>query len=201
MDAPYLKCYLKKARRLNAWLVFLDVLMAALVCRGWSPRGQAPLLLQRGEHQQKVSVIAVLCLRGRGRGVYFRLHPNADIHTQQVISFLRHLDPELNGPWLLWDRLNAHRARRTSQFLASRSHPRAYFPPAYAPDLNPIEYAWCYLKMNPLANSPHFDLPALTHTSRRQARAPQRKPDLLGSFLSHSPFFAVMIGHYLYRIK
>jgi len=137
--------------------VFLDesgFLMAPLVCRGWSPWGQAPLLLQRGEHQQKVSVIAVLCLRGRGSRFYFRLHPNADIHTQQVISFLRHLDPELNGPWLLWDRLNAHRARRTSQFLASRSHPRAYFPPAYAPDLNPIEYAWCYLKMNPWPTRP-----------------------------------------------
>ena len=164
--------------------------MAPLVCRGWSPQGQAPLLLQRGEHHQKVSLIAVLCLRGRGSRFYFRLHPNADIHTQQVISFLRHMDRELNGPWLLlWDRLNAHRARRTSQFLASRSYPRAYFLPAYAPDLNPIEYAWCYLKMNPLANSPHFDLPALTHTTRRQTRAPQRKPDLLGSFLSHSPFF------------
>jgi transposase len=191
LDAPYLKCYLKKARRLNAWLVFLNesgFLMAPLVCRGWSLRGQAPLLLQRGEHQQKVSVIAVLCLRGRG--VYFRLHPNADIHTQQVISFLRHMDRELNGPWLLlWDRLNAHRARQTMQFLPSRSDPRPYFLPAYAPDLNQIEYAWYYLKMNPLANSPHFDLPALTDTTRRQARAPQQKPDLLGSFLSHSPFF------------
>ena len=67
--------------------------------------------------------------------------------------------------------------------------PQAHFLPAYAPDLNPIEYAWCYLKMNPLANSPHFDLPALTHTTRRQARSPQRKPDLLGSLLSHSPLF------------
>jgi hypothetical protein len=128
LDAPYLKCYLKKARRLNAWLVFLNesgFRMVPVVRRHWAPRGQTPLLLQRGEHHQKVSVIAVLCLRGRGRGVYFRLHPNADIHTQQVISFLRHLDPELNGPWLLlWDRLNAHRARRTSQFLASRSYPR-----------------------------------------------------------------------------
>src|SRR6267143_5391098 len=67
--------------------------------------------------------------------------------------------------------------------------PQAHFLPAYAPDLNPIEYAWCYLKMKSLANSPHFDLPALTHTTRRQTRSLQRKPDLLGSFLSHSPLF------------
>jgi transposase len=178
---------------LNAWLVFLDesgFLMAPLVRRSWAPRGQTPLLLQRGVHHQKVSVIAVLCLRGPERRFYFRLHPNADIHAGQVISFLRSLDRELHGPWLLlWDRLNAHRARRTTQFLVSRSYPQAYFLPAYAPDLNPIEYAWCHLKMNPLANSPHFDLPALTRTTRRHARALQRKPDLLGSFLSHSPLF------------
>lgn len=161
--------------------MFLDesgFLMAPLVRRSWAPRGQTPLLLQRGVHHQKVSVIAVLCLRGQERRFYFRLHPNADIHTQQVISFLRHLDRELNGPWLLlWDRLNAHRARRTSQFLASRSYPQAYFLPAYAPDLNPM------------ANSPHFDLPALTQTTRRHARALQRKNDLLSSFLLHSPLF------------
>jgi transposase len=147
------------------------------------------LLLQRGVHHQKVSVIAVLCLRGSERRSYFRLHLNADIHAQQVISFLRYLEQELNGPWLLlWDRLSAHRARRTSQFLAARSCPQAYFLPAYAPDLNPIEYAWCHLKMNPLANSPYFDLPALTQSTRRHARTLQRKPHLLSSFLRHSFF-------------
>lgn len=164
--------------------------MAPLVRRSWAPLGQTPLLLQRGVHHQKVSAIAVLCLRGQERRFYFRLHPNTDIHTGQVMAFLRSLERELNGPWLLpWDRLNAHRARRTSQFLASRSYPQAHFLPAYAPDLNPIEYLWSYLKMNPLANSPHFDLPTLTRTTRRHARVLQRNPTLLDSFLSHSPLF------------
>jgi hypothetical protein len=164
--------------------------MAPLVRRSWAPRGQTPVLLQRGAHHQKLSAIAALCLRGPQRRFYFRLHPNADIQARQVMPFLRGLDRELNGPWLLlWDRLNAHRARRTSQFLATRSYPQAHFLPAYAPDLNPIEYAWGYLKTNPLANAPQFDLSALTRTTRRHARALQRKPSLLDSFLSHSPLF------------
>jgi transposase len=164
--------------------------MAPLVRRSWAPRGQTPLLRQRGVHHQKVSAIAVLCRRGRQRRFYFRLYPNADLRAQQVISFLRYLDRQLNGPWLLlWDRLNAHRARRTSQFLASCSYPQAHFLPPYAPDLNPIEFLWSYLKMNPLANSPHFDLPTLTRTTRRHSRALQRKPTLLDSFFSHSPLF------------
>jgi hypothetical protein len=184
--------------------VFLDesgFLMAPLVRRSWAPRGQTPLLLQRGVHHQKVSVIAVLCLRGQERRFYFRLHPNADIHTQQVISFLRHLDRELNGPWLLlWDRLNAHRARRTSQFLASRPYPQAYFLPAYAPDLNPIEYAWCHLKMNPPGQLPSFR-PASSHTYHSPSRPrPATKTRLARLLpLAQPSFFVLTIGHYLYR--
>jgi transposase len=196
MDAHRLAYRQKKASRLNAWLVFLDesgFLMAPLVRRSWAPRGQTPVLLQRGVHHQKVSVIAALCLDSHAHSVrfYFRLYPNRNIQACQVIPFLRHLDRELDRPWLLlWDRLNAHRARRATAFLSARPYPQAYFLPAYAPDLNPVEYAWSYLKMNPLANSPHFDLPRLALTTRRHARALQHRPGLLSSFLSHSPLFS-----------
>lgn len=165
--------------------------MAPLVRRSWAPRGHTPVLLQRGVHHQKVSAIAALCVRGHRPRFYFRLHPNSDIHARQVIAFLRLLDRELDAPWLLlWDRLNAHRARRTTAFLESRTRPVPYFLPPYAPDLNPIEYAWGYLKRNPLANSPHFDLLALASSARRHGRVLQRRPGLLLSFLSHSPLFS-----------
>ena len=59
--------------------------------------------------------------------------------------------------------------------------------PPYAPELNPIEYVWSYLKLNPMANLAFFDLEALTTTARRHGRSLQRKPDLLRSFLGHSP--------------
>ncbi len=54
-------------------------------------------------------------------------------------------------------------------------------PPAhdrvpYAPELNPIEYVWGYLKLNPLANLAFFDLEQLTTTARRHTRSLQRKP-------------------------
>jgi hypothetical protein len=46
---------------------------------------------------------------------------------------------------------------------------------------------WGYLKLNPLANLAFFDLDQLTTTARRHTRSLQRKPDLLRSFLKHSP--------------
>lgn len=174
--------------------------MAPLVRRSWAPRGQTPLLLQRGVHHQKVSAIAVLCLRGHQRRFYFRLYPNADLQARQVISFLGYLGRELPGPWLLlWDRLNAHRAHRTSRFLASRSYPKAYFLPAYAPDLNPVEFAWCHLKRNPLANAPHRPFHSGAHHAPSRPCA-TTKTHLARFFpFSQPSFFGFTIGHYLYR--
>ena len=88
---------------------------------------------------------------------------------------------------LVWDRLNVHRAYRVQDFL--KTHPQLVteFLPPYAPELNPIEYVWSYLKLNPLANLAFFDLEELTTTARRHTRSLQRKPDLLRSFLRHSP--------------
>ncbi len=57
----------------------------------------------------------------------------------------------------------------------------------YAPELNPVEYAWSYLKMNPLANLAAPELDVLADSARRAARSVQRKPHLLRSFLAHSP--------------
>ena len=119
--------------------------MGPLVRRSWQPRGQTPVLIQRGRHLGKVSAIAALGVPPRrdGARLYFRLHPQAEIGTAQVIGFLRHLNQELKGPCvLLWDRLNAHRAKRTAQFVASVQHLHTFFLPAYAPELNPVEYAW-----------------------------------------------------------
>jgi len=166
--------------------------MGPLVRRSWQPRGQTPVLVQRGRHLEKVSALAALGVspsRDRVR-LYFRLHPKADIGALQVIGFLRHLNQELKGPCvLLWDRLNAHRAKRTRQFVDGVDHLHPFFLPAYAPELNPVEYAWGYLKMNPLANRPAFETAELAALTHRHARSLQRNEPLLRSFLRHSPLF------------
>lgn len=174
--------------------MFLDesgFLMAPLVRRSWAPAGQTPVLYQRGAHHRKVSAIAALCVSPQRDAVhfYFRLHPT-DISANQVMGFFRALDRELQSPWLLvWDRLNAHRARRTRDFLLARPWIRPCFFPAYAPELNPVEYAWSWLKTNPLANLARTELESLAGEARLAARSLQHRPSLLRSFLQHSPLF------------
>jgi transposase len=170
--------------------------MEPLVRRSWQPRGQTPVLLQRGRRLKKVSALAALGgspRRDRGR-LYFRLHADAEIGARQVIGFLRHLNQELNGPCvLLWDRLNAHRAKRTRHFVESADRRHPFFLPAYAPELNPVESAWGYLKMNPLANGPAFQIEDLADMTHRHARSLQSNELRLRSFLRHSPLFLRLI--------
>jgi hypothetical protein len=183
----------KKATRLTAWLVFIDesgLLMAPFVRRTWAPRGQTPLLSQRTRTHQKVSIIAALCVSPRRDQVhlYFRLHPQTNIATPQVIDFLRQLRRQIHSPLVLvWDRLRAHRSKSVSQFLGRTSTLHTVLLPAYAPELNPVEMVWGYLETNPLANFAFFDLVTLTATTRHHARRLQQRQLLLRSFIRHSP--------------
>jgi hypothetical protein len=165
-------------------------MMAPLLRRTWNPRGATPLLRHCGGTHRKSSVIGALCVAPDRSDVrlYFRLHPNANINAERVVDFLRQLLAEIDAPLvLIWDRLNAHRAYLVQDFLAAHRQIATEFFPPYAPELNPMEYVWSYLKLNPLANLAFFDLEQLTTTARRHTRSLQRKPDLLRSFLRHSP--------------
>jgi transposase len=182
----------KNAARLNAWLVFLDesgLLMAPLLRRTWSPCGHTPILQQTMRHHRKVSAIAALCVAPTRDDVrwYFRLHADANLGADHVIAFLQQPRRHLPEIALLWDRLNAHRARRTQAWLHTFPNLHAAYFPAYAPELNPMEYGWNWLKSNPLANLPCLDLDTLVKSTRCHSRSLQRQPHWLRSFIEHSP--------------
>lgn len=163
--------------------------MAPLVCRTWAPRNQTPLFYQHGGSSQKVSCIGALAVPPTRNRLhfYFRLHPNQNINADRALGFRSPLLRQLRGNLLvIWDGSGPHLARQVELFLYR--HLRLYleyFPP-YAPDLNPVEYAWSYLKKNPLAHHPPTALSGLAETARRSGKSLQRKPKFLRSFLQHS---------------
>ncbi len=63
------------------------------------------------------------------------------------------------------------------------------FLPPYAPQLNPVEGVWSWLKRNPLANYAPVDAAELNRHAHGHARTLQRRPNLLRAFLNHSPLF------------
>jgi transposase len=173
--------------------VFIDesgLLMAPLVRRTWGLRGQTPVFLQRTRSHKKVSAIAALCVSPDKDSVrlYFRLHPGKSVNTDLILCFIKALERQLGEPAVLvWDRLTAHRAKTVKDYLRGNRRLDAFFLPPYAPELNPVEYLWSYMKINDLANFAAFELDTLARATRKSGRSLQRKEYLLRSFINHSP--------------
>jgi transposase len=56
------------------------------------------------------------------------------------------------------------------------------FLPAYAPELNPVEQIWNYLKNREIANLCAATLAEVGDTARRRLQSMQRRPNLIRAF-------------------
>jgi transposase len=125
------------------------------VRRSWAPVGQTPVLATWGRHRDKVSAIAALTVSPvRHRlGLYFATDSQDYLTAQGVADFLRGLLRQLRGRVIVvWDGGNNHKGDPIRELL--RRFPRLSLErlPAYAPELNPVEWLWAYLKYGRLAN-------------------------------------------------
>lgn len=164
--------------------------MAPVVRRTWSPRGNTPVLFQRTRSHKKVSAIAALCVSPERERVklYFRLLPDGNFNASHVRDFLSQLNRQLKNPTLIvWDRFLPHRAKKVHEFLGKTPGIHVRFFPPYAPELNPVEYLWSWLKQKPLANFTPDNLEELADNARKGSRCVQRKQNLLRAFVNHSP--------------
>lgn len=141
----------KKARRQGRLIVFVDesgLSTRPTRVRTWAPRGQTPVL-QETFNWKSLSVIGGLVLWR----FYFQIYPGS-IKGLQVIEFLKHLQRHVPGKLLIiWDGASIHRSRLVQEYIASSSgHLAVERLPAYAPELNPVEYMWAQLKTHEIAN-------------------------------------------------
>lgn len=134
-----------------------------------------------------MSAIGALAYRADGSSarVFFRLQ-EGNVGTEEIIAFLRHLRRHVRGQVILiWDGLAAHRSRATREHI-ERHHRwlRVERLPAYAPELNPVEALWAWLKQGRLANVAEDGLQRLAHRVRRGVRNGRRRQGLLWAFLA-----------------
>jgi transposase len=85
---------------------------------------------------------------------------------------------------LVWDRLPAHRSAAVRRFAARHRRLAIEYLPAYAPELNPNEYAWGYLKRNLLPQFCPDDFQQLRVETWFQTLQLSERPRLLRSFLN-----------------
>lgn len=123
-------------------------------------------------------------------------NPHAYLHlvagtiaSGEVIRFVRHLLRGIPGPvFLFWDGFNPHRSRRARAALAEhRGRLRVYRLPAYAPELNPDEWLWAWLKQHALRGLCPPDLTVLRASIREAMRRLRRRPEVIRSFFQACP--------------
>lgn len=145
--------------------------------RTYAPKGQTPILRVplTWDH---LSVISAITPDGR---LLMRIQKVA-FNGITVVRFLKHLLRHIPGQLLIiWDGLPAHRGQVVKDFLRQGAARRIHLErlPGYAPDLNPDEGIWCYLKQVEMKNLCCHNLDEL-HLELRKATARLRhKTDVI----------------------
>jgi len=131
------------------------VFLNPLVRRTWAPVGRTPVLRGWGRHRDKVNVIAAVSLSPSARrlGLYFQTDPRRFFDAAAVVRFLRALLRRLRGRVLVvWDRGSNHKGPLLREYLAGQPRLGVEYLPGYAPELNPVEALWGWLKYSRLCN-------------------------------------------------
>jgi transposase len=175
----------KNARAQRRVIVFVDesgLSERPTRVRTWSPRGQTPTL-QYHFNWHQLSVMAGMSFYR----FYFRLFAGS-IKGPQVIEFLSALRRQIKRKLLvIWDGLPAHGSRLVKDYLEGLEGAiQIERLPGYAPELNPVEYIWGYLKQHELANLCAQDFTSLSDFARRRLKSMQRRPILITAFWKQS---------------
>lgn len=114
------------------------------VLRTWALVGQTPIIRHKlsREHLSAISGITL-------DGELFLSVQKRSYKGPDVVEFLEQLTEQIDGKLLvIWDGAPIHRSRAVKDFLASGAAARIQLEalPPYAPELNPDEGVWRYLK-------------------------------------------------------
>jgi hypothetical protein len=182
-----LAAHQKKAAEGRAHLVLIDesgFFLNPVVRRTWAARGRTPVLTGFGRHRDKVSTIAAITVAPRRRrvGLYWKTDPAHYIDAAGVVAFLRDLLRHLRGKVVVvWDGGSNHKGPAIRELLSR--FPRLHLErlPAYAPDLNPVEMVWSYLKHGRLANLVPRDVRHLDRVVGAELARLRGRPQLIRS--------------------
>jgi transposase len=170
----------KRADDEGATIVWVDesgFYLLPLAVRTWARRGATPIL-RVPLTRDHLSVISAITLDGR---LFLQVRKD-NYDGEAVVGFLRVLLRKIAGKLVvIWDGSPIHHGQVVKDFLAAGAAQRLHLErlPGYAPDLNPDEGIWNYLKRVELGNVCATDLADLRHRLRRAAVRVRHKPDII----------------------
>ncbi|HZC76557.1 MAG TPA: IS630 family transposase [Ktedonobacterales bacterium] len=143
----------KRAEAEGRTIVWVDesgFYLLPLAVRTWAPRGQTPILRVKLTRDH-LSAISGITLDGR---LFLQIREQT-YDSAAVVGFLRVLLRKIPGKLLvIWDGSPIHKGQPIKDFLKRGAAKRLQLErlPGYAPDLNPDEGIWSYLKRVELGN-------------------------------------------------
>ena len=153
-------------------------LLPALL-RTWAPIARTPVIRRKLSYGH-LSAISAISMTGE---LYLAVQDRS-YKSPDVIGFLEQLLNEIPGKLLvIWDGAPIHRSRGVKEYLAQGAARRLQLEqlPGYAPELNPDEGVWRYLKRVELKNLVCADLERLRREFWAAAERLLAKPEVLRS--------------------
>lgn len=164
--------------------------MAPLRRRSWSLRGQPAQSKEKTSHREKVSIAGGLWLTPRRDQLNFAYQTlvNGYFSNVEVAEFLSGALQWLTEPLvLLWDRGGMHKGDPINELLVQSEGRLMLEPlPGHAPELNPVEQVWTWLKYGRLCNFPPQDAQQLNEVVVREMEAIREDEGRLRKFFHAS---------------
>ena len=144
----------KRAKRLGADIYFWDesgFRADAVQGQTWGVRGETPVISLPGK-RQSISAASAINMRGAFWFATYEGGMNADLFIGMLKVLMRGRRRPL---YLVLDSLPAHKAKSVLDYVKSTAGKLEFhFLPGYAPELNPDELVWNYVKRTGTAKSP-----------------------------------------------
>jgi transposase len=159
------------------WVDESGFYLLPLALRTWAPRGQTPILQVPLTHDH-LPAISAITLDGR---LFLQVREDS-YDGEAVVDLLRVVLRQIPGKLLvIWDGSPIHHGQAVKDFLRAGAAKRLQLEqlPGYAPDLNPDEGIWNYLKRVELANVCCADLGDLRHHLLRACVRLRHKPEVV----------------------
>jgi len=179
----------KKTSR-SVHLVFIDecgFMLMPVVTRTWAPRGQTPIMRVADPHGRisTIGAITISPVRTIFRFYYWLLPNNVNFNGNSIVTFVESLRCRIRQPFIiLWDQIPIHQAHSMERYLTQHKDVMVALFPPYAPELNPVDYVWAYVKHSRLANFCPYNLEQLRMKVTSELSLVMTRPDLLKSFFA-----------------
>ena len=172
----------------QGYLTFIDecgFMLSPLVRRTWAPRGITPTIAVTEPHGRISAIAAITISPVRDRfGLYFHLLPdNMNFQSASIVEFVESIRSRLRKRFVvLWDQIPIHQSGAVRAYVNHCKNVIVEPFPPYAPELNPVDYVWSYVKYARLANYCPKTLGELRRQVTSELVRLRKRPDLLKSF-------------------